>query len=34
VASEEPASYMTLERGADVISSDGERVGTVEHVLR
>jgi uncharacterized protein YrrD len=25
---------MTLERGADVISSDGERVGTVEHVLR
>jgi hypothetical protein len=34
VASDEPASYLTLEQGADVISSDGERVGTVEHVLR
>jgi hypothetical protein len=34
VGSEEPASYLTLDKGADVISSDGERVGTVEHVLR
>jgi uncharacterized protein YrrD len=33
VASGEPGSYLTLERGADVISSDGERVGAVEHVL-
>ena len=31
---DEPASYLTLEPGADVISADGERVGTVEHVLR
>ena len=29
----EPASYLTLEEGADVYSSDGERVGTVAHVL-
>jgi C-terminal processing protease CtpA/Prc len=34
VASDEPASYLTLEPGADVFSSDGERIGTVEHVLR
>lgn len=34
MAPEEPASYLTLEEGADVISSDGERVGTVEHVLK
>jgi hypothetical protein len=34
VADDRPASYLTLDRGADVISSDGERVGTVEHVLR
>ena len=34
MASDEPASYLTLQRGADVISSDGERVGVVEHVLR
>jgi Uncharacterized protein conserved in bacteria (DUF2171) len=34
VAPEEPASYLTLEPGADVISADGDRVGTVEHVLR
>jgi sporulation protein YlmC with PRC-barrel domain len=34
VATDEPASYLTLERGAEVISSDGESVGTVEHVLR
>jgi uncharacterized protein YrrD len=33
VASEKPASYLTLQRGADVISSDGQRVGAVEHVL-
>lgn len=29
-----PGSYLTLEKGADVESSDGERVGAVEHVLR
>jgi uncharacterized protein YrrD len=34
VGSQEPASYLTLKQGADVISSDGERVGTVEHVLQ
>jgi uncharacterized protein YrrD len=34
VTSQEPASYLTLTPGADVISSDGERVGAVEHVLR
>jgi hypothetical protein len=34
VASDEPASYLTLEQGADVFSSDGERIGTVQHVLR
>jgi hypothetical protein len=34
VASDEPASYLTLEPGADVMSADGERVGAVEHVLR
>jgi uncharacterized protein YrrD len=34
VPTDEPASYLTLEPGADVISADGERVGTVEHVLR
>jgi PRC-barrel domain len=34
VATDEPASYLTLEPGADVFSSDGERVGAVEHVLR
>jgi len=33
VASEEPSSYLTLEAGTDVVSADGERVGTVEHVL-
>jgi len=27
------ASYLTLEKGARVIASDGEDVGTVEHVL-
>ena len=34
MAPDQPASYLTLERGADVISSDGERVGAVEYVLR
>jgi sporulation protein YlmC with PRC-barrel domain len=34
VSSEEPASYLTLEPGADVITADGERVGSVEHVLK
>jgi hypothetical protein len=29
----EPASYMTLAEGAAVLSSDGERVGSVAHVL-
>lgn len=28
-----PASYMTLEPGTAVLSSDGERLGAVEHVL-
>ena len=28
-----PSSYLTLEKGTDVISSDGERVGVVEFVL-
>jgi hypothetical protein len=28
-----PASYLTLEPGTPVFSSDGERLGTVEHVL-
>ena len=34
MGTEEPASYLTLEPGADVYSSDGQRIGTVEHVLR
>jgi hypothetical protein len=34
MGSGESASYLTLEAGAPVISADGERVGTVEHVLR
>lgn len=29
----DPISYLTLEKGTDVISADGERVGVVEHVL-
>lgn len=29
----EPASYLTLEEGTEVLSSDGRRVGTVRHVL-
>ena len=28
-----PASYLTLEEGAAVVSSDGERIGTVDEVL-
>jgi len=28
-----PASYMTLEEGVEVYSSDGKKVGKVEHVL-
>jgi hypothetical protein len=28
-----PASYLTLEPGAPVFSSDGEKVGEVEHLL-
>jgi len=33
VAGGEPISYLVLERGTDVISANGERVGTVQHVL-
>jgi sporulation protein YlmC with PRC-barrel domain len=29
----DPISYLALEDGTDVFASDGERVGTVEHVL-
>jgi hypothetical protein len=29
----EPASYLTLKEGSAVVSSDGEDVGTVQHVL-
>jgi uncharacterized protein YrrD len=29
----EPASYLTLERGVPVYSSDGKELGKVEHVL-
>jgi len=29
----EPASYLTVKEGCDVVSSDGEKVGTVQHVL-
>jgi hypothetical protein len=29
----EPASYLTLKEGCDVVSSDGQRVGTLQHVL-
>jgi hypothetical protein len=28
-----PASYLTLAGGTDVLSSDGRKIGTVEHVL-
>jgi PRC-barrel domain len=30
----EPASYLTLEEGTDVVSADGDRIGVVQHVLR
>jgi hypothetical protein len=33
VASGDPASYLTLQAGTDVISADGDLVGVVEHVL-
>ncbi len=33
VGSGDPISYLMLESGTEVISSDGERVGVVEHVL-
>lgn len=33
VAAGDPTSYWALESGTDVMSSDGERVGVVEHVL-
>jgi uncharacterized protein YrrD len=29
----DPSSYLALDKGADVYSSDGEKVGKVEHVL-
>ena len=29
----EPASYLTLEKGARVLTSDGQEIGRVEHVL-
>jgi hypothetical protein len=29
----ESISYLTLKRGVDVISADGDRIGVVEHVL-
>jgi hypothetical protein len=28
-----PSSYLSLAQGTDVVSSDGHKVGTVEHVL-
>ena len=28
-----PVSYLVLSEGADVVSSDGHKLGTVEHVL-
>jgi hypothetical protein len=34
MGSDEPASYLTLESGTGVVSSDGEEIGTVDHVLR
>jgi hypothetical protein len=33
VTSGDPASYLTLEDGTDVVSADGDRVGAMEHVL-
>jgi uncharacterized protein YrrD len=29
----QPRSYLTVDPGVDVISADGQRVGTLEHVL-
>jgi hypothetical protein len=29
----EPSSYLALKEGCDVVSSDGEKVGTVKYVL-
>jgi hypothetical protein len=29
----DPISYLVLREGVDVLSSDGQRIGTVEHVL-
>jgi hypothetical protein len=29
----DPVSYLVLSRGTDVMSCDGQKVGTVEHVL-
>jgi len=29
----EPSSYMAVEQGCEVVSSDGEKVGTLQHVL-
>ena len=34
MGSGESASYLTLEAGTSVMSADGERIGTVEHVLK
>jgi hypothetical protein len=34
MGSDEPASYLTLEPGARVVSADGQEIGTVDHVLR
>ena len=34
MAEGEPSSYLTLEDGTDVLTSDGERIGVVQHVLR
>jgi uncharacterized protein YrrD len=33
LATGDPVSYRTLKKGVDVISSDGECVGVVDHVL-
>ena len=33
VSSGDPASYLTLEAGTDVLSAEGQRAGTVQHVL-
>lgn len=33
MSADEPASYLTLEAGTEVVSADGRRIGTVRHVL-